>query len=260
MPNPTIATIKRLFAVSGNKCAFPRCEVTLVHELGKVVGRVCHIRAQSPGGARFDSGQSDEQRHAFDNLLLLCAVHHDVVDAHPEHYTVERLLQIKADHEQRFKGGDEPSEELAGKIIETFGLGASLRPDALANWTTAVCQKVLRQAQDQLPIAIERITFTLTQHRNDLADEGDRTQEAWKEFRGSVARNTRSGRDKHGLGDVLGSLISVELSGDHKNRRIKLQRIDRALLDIKLHRDHALWNDTREMLDTLLADLRDDVT
>lgn len=95
---PTESTLKRLFAVSSNRCAFPKCTTPLVH-LGKVTGRVAHICAQSPGGPRYDATQTDEERHAFDNLLLLCGAHHDVVDDDPEAYTVSRLRQMKSTHE-----------------------------------------------------------------------------------------------------------------------------------------------------------------
>ena len=69
--NPSVATVKRLFAVSGNKCAFPKCPATLVDgDSGAVIGEVCHIRSASSGGPRYDASQTDAQRHAFENLIL----------------------------------------------------------------------------------------------------------------------------------------------------------------------------------------------
>lgn len=64
-----------------------------------IVGRVCHIKAARPGGPRFDPGQTAQDRHGFDNLILLCANHHAIIDDDPEAYTVERLAKMKADHE-----------------------------------------------------------------------------------------------------------------------------------------------------------------
>ena len=70
MSSPSVATIKRLFAVTGNKCAFPRCPLALVDEAsGKVTGRICHIKARQVGGPRFDRDQSDDERNAFENLI-----------------------------------------------------------------------------------------------------------------------------------------------------------------------------------------------
>jgi hypothetical protein len=64
------------------------------------LGEVCHIRAASSGGPRYDPSQTATQRHSYDNLILLCANHHTVIDADVEAYTVARLLKMKADHEQ----------------------------------------------------------------------------------------------------------------------------------------------------------------
>lgn len=96
MSGPTERTIRRLFAMSGNICAFPGCETPLVEVSGTVTGEICHIRAQSPGGARFDHAQTEAQRHSFENLILLCGRHHKIVDAQPDIFPVAALEQIKA--------------------------------------------------------------------------------------------------------------------------------------------------------------------
>src|SRR5438309_9868631 len=54
-----------------------------------------------PGSARYDPGQTDVERHAYDNLILMCPTHHTVIDDDEEAYTVERLHKIKAEHEER---------------------------------------------------------------------------------------------------------------------------------------------------------------
>lgn len=118
MSSPSLPTIKRLFALSGNQCAFPRCPLPLVDESsGKVTGRICHIKAQNSGGSRHDDTQSEEERHAFENLLLLCPIHHDVIDSDPDSYTVERLSEIKSEHELKYQRGQEPSDEIASALI-----------------------------------------------------------------------------------------------------------------------------------------------
>jgi hypothetical protein len=86
MAGPSEKTVKRLFALSRNRCAYPKCETPIVHSSGTITGEVCHIKAQSTGGPRFDSKQSDEARHSFENLLLLCSVHHRIVDDRPDTY------------------------------------------------------------------------------------------------------------------------------------------------------------------------------
>lgn len=118
MGSPSVATIKRLFAVSGNRCAFPRCSQHLVDQSsGKVVGRICHIKAASPGGPRYDASQTEDQRHGFENLVIACPVHHDVIDDDPESYTVERLQKIKATHEHSSASVPEPTEDVVRGFI-----------------------------------------------------------------------------------------------------------------------------------------------
>jgi len=95
---PSDPAIKRLFTVSGNRCAFPKCKAEIVHG-ATIVGKICHIKAANPGGPRYDANQSATERHDFGNLILLCGKHHDVIDDDEESYTVERLTKMKADHE-----------------------------------------------------------------------------------------------------------------------------------------------------------------
>jgi hypothetical protein len=97
---PSDTAIKRLFARSSNRCAYPGCPVEIVQG-DTVVGEVCHIRAVRPDGPRHDPAQSAADRHGYYNLILLCANHHKVIDDDPEAYTVERILKMKADHENR---------------------------------------------------------------------------------------------------------------------------------------------------------------
>lgn len=117
LKGPRNKTLKRLFAVSGNRCAFPNCENTIVDPTsGTVVGVICHIKAQSPDGPRYDPSQTDEERHGFDNLLLMCPIHHRIIDSDPESYTVPRLKEIKAKHEALHTGGTEPSDDIINQL------------------------------------------------------------------------------------------------------------------------------------------------
>jgi hypothetical protein len=114
---PSVATIKHLFALSRNECAFPNCRTPVVDESSKkVTGRVCHIKAQREGGPRYDASQTDVERHSFENLVLLCPLHHDVIDADTDAYTVERLAKMKASHESG-SAISEPSDEVAGALL-----------------------------------------------------------------------------------------------------------------------------------------------
>ena len=97
---PSVQAIKRLFGESGNLCAFPKCTQAIIRG-ATVLGKVCHIKGRKPGSARYDAAQSNEERHGYDNLVLLCGIHHDVIDDDEKSYTVARLHEIKAAHIRR---------------------------------------------------------------------------------------------------------------------------------------------------------------
>ena len=122
--SPTTATVKRLFAVSGNQCAFEKCEVTLVDKKsGKVTGRICHINARREGGPRFDPLQSEDNNRGFDNLILMCPYHHDVIDADIISYTKDRLISLKVTHSAKFEETvDAINDEQARKFIQNINI------------------------------------------------------------------------------------------------------------------------------------------
>jgi hypothetical protein len=68
---------------------------------GNFVGQICHIEAAETGGERFNPNQTNEERRAFSNLLLLCYDHH-VITNDVKVYTVEALQNMKSDHESKF--------------------------------------------------------------------------------------------------------------------------------------------------------------
>jgi hypothetical protein len=105
-----------LFALSGNRCAFPRCTTALIQG-DTVVGQICHIKAAKPGGPRYDDQQTDAERHAFANLILMCGTHHTVIDDDEEAYTVQRLLKPKAEHEKGAAQIDDRFAEHAAQLL-----------------------------------------------------------------------------------------------------------------------------------------------
>jgi hypothetical protein len=113
---PSLPTVKRLFAHSGNRCAFPRCTEVLVQG-STVVGKICHIKAANPKGPRYDPQQTAAERHGYDNLLLLCGKHHTVIDDDEEAYTVERVIKMKTDHESRAARVDHDFAETAARLL-----------------------------------------------------------------------------------------------------------------------------------------------
>ena len=97
---PSRATMKGLFAKSGNRCAFPGCSSPIVEQSGTVTGIVCHIKARRAKGPRYDPEQSEAERHALHNLMLMCGRHARLIDTTHQFYTSERLQQMKREHER----------------------------------------------------------------------------------------------------------------------------------------------------------------
>ena len=117
---PGITDIKRLFARSSNRCAFPKCRAPMAVNDDTLTGEVCHIKGARPGSARYEVGQTDVESHAYANLLLMCPTHHTVIDDDEEAYTVERLRKIKATHEaQSAPIPDAEAAAVAEKFVQS---------------------------------------------------------------------------------------------------------------------------------------------
>lgn len=114
---PTVRTIKRLFASYGNQCAFPKCTTPLVARADTVLGEVCHIKGEHPGSARYDDTQSEDSRRDFANLIMLCPTHHKVIDDDNRTYTIERLHEMKQEHEDRHANGAEPDDAIVEQLL-----------------------------------------------------------------------------------------------------------------------------------------------
>ncbi|MEH2216125.1 MAG: HNH endonuclease [Nostoc sp.] len=119
---PRDSTIRRLFALSMNRCAFPSCTNAIIDSSTNnniILGEVCHICAQNPGGLRYNAQQTSEERHSFENLILLCKNHHKVIDAKENlhKYTVEYLTCIKADHEENARKAEIEVSALSDSLV-----------------------------------------------------------------------------------------------------------------------------------------------
>ena len=90
-----------MWSLSGGVCCFPDCNATCVEEATETesstkTGVVGHIEAASDGGPRPNSSLTQQERDAYPNLILLCSIHHTLVDARESTYTVDTLRTWKA--------------------------------------------------------------------------------------------------------------------------------------------------------------------
>ena len=65
-----------------------------------VVGDECHIVSAAPNGPRYDSTYLEGRLDDPENLLLLCRVHHKMVDDQAETYDAQLLATLKEKHEK----------------------------------------------------------------------------------------------------------------------------------------------------------------
>lgn len=140
---PKADVLREIYLLSGNNCAMPDCDHVIIDRSGVVVGHVCHIEAALPAGARFNPAQSNEDRRAINNLVLMCAGHHSQIDSkkHQATWTVARLKKIKNNHEKKFIGLDnslkqafknsyiDSTDDLAPTVSKVFTELERLIPD-----------------------------------------------------------------------------------------------------------------------------------
>lgn len=96
--------LKLLWGLAAARCAFPDCRCVCVEKAtgaddAAIIGIIAHIVAHGNRGPRGDPDFSKELRNKYENLILLCANHHAVVDRQENTYTVADLRRWKVEHE-----------------------------------------------------------------------------------------------------------------------------------------------------------------
>jgi tetratricopeptide (TPR) repeat protein len=101
-----LADVALLWGRAAGRCSAPGCDIQLTLELPNtgrlIVGEHAHIIPRSPKGPRGDGNRTGSDD--YENRILLCPVHHRIVDRAPDDHPRELLLTWKADHEQRMRG------------------------------------------------------------------------------------------------------------------------------------------------------------
>ena len=97
-----VKTKKILWGKSGNRCVFCRTELIVESKNTtdvSVIGEECHIHSQKPNGPRYDINYPEDLVDTYENLILLCSIHHKIIDDHYDKYTSDVLKQMKSNHE-----------------------------------------------------------------------------------------------------------------------------------------------------------------
>lgn len=126
-------TRKILWGRSGAHCALCRRELVIdatEEDDESVVGDECHIISGRKEGPRYDERVPFENLDQLDNLILLCRVHHKMVDDQSETYTVELLKSLKRNHEKW--------------VVECLSKSGDIPPVRIRRYTNQIPRHLIR--------------------------------------------------------------------------------------------------------------------
>lgn len=128
----SLKTHKRLWNRAGQTCAYPGCDQLLMipteaQDDDVIVGKECHIVARGDDGPRSPKALTKEEkkdyahliadRDGYANFILMCGVHHDMIDTDVSAWTVERLVTLKKTQERTVAEGT-PRQQIVEDQIE----------------------------------------------------------------------------------------------------------------------------------------------
>lgn len=98
-------TLIMLGVFSGGHCAFPGCPTFLgamatAWDRAEHLAIIAHIEASSDNGPRANPALDRNDRDKYENLILLCPTHHDLIDKQGSTYTVAEIRGWKVAIEQ----------------------------------------------------------------------------------------------------------------------------------------------------------------
>jgi len=92
---------------AGGRCEFEGCNKYLLEDpitlRGRNLSEKAHIYPVSQGGPRGNEAGRPEDINSIENLMLLCPECHGRIDAEPKIWNIDRLIQMKKNHEDRIR-------------------------------------------------------------------------------------------------------------------------------------------------------------
>lgn len=115
------STRSMLWGLAGGHCEFAGCNKSLLeHDVTSLrvnLAEVAHVVAFSEDGPR-GKGDRPKDINALDNLMLLCAGCHTVIDTKPDDFTREMLREYKRAHEARIRHLTSLSPDAATAVVQ----------------------------------------------------------------------------------------------------------------------------------------------
>lgn len=170
MPSrPSKNTATLLWGACGNECANPNCNspVLSINKVSNVVekiGQIAHIKGDNPESNRYDPSQSDEERHHYDNLFILCpkchTEHPDGIDipANEKRFPTEILIDWKHSHLEKIRQLNDRNWVCNPNSVHLFHEGVSI---GIKYWIDKKGQPQLYTAE-QLAIVEQLFKFHLS--------------------------------------------------------------------------------------------------
>lgn len=117
-----LKTRLRLWGKSAGRCQYRGCNEQLWYDpLTKVefnTSYVAHIVADSPDGPRGDEARSKELSEDIENLMLMCDIHHRLIDKEQvDEHSEELLLEMKAEHENKMDLLTSLTEDMESHVL-----------------------------------------------------------------------------------------------------------------------------------------------
>jgi len=225
--------IKRLWGKAGAKCSICKCDLFLKDESDTNIGKECHISSHSqdhPSASfsRYDSSLTEDERDKrYDNAILLCGPHHDAIDD-PENtqYTIDKLHQIKAEHEawitEKFEEDTVESRRLKRRLEELkqkFGELVRLKEQEIE-----LSKKQMNR--ERVTEMLREFISLLISDLEGKIEEIDRVLSGDKRFALTLIRPSYKYADTNILGDENYKWIKEKI--DEYNNLVRGERLEEA--------------------------------
>jgi hypothetical protein len=232
---PTINTRQRLYALAGNECSFPDCsQVCALEDSLDLLSNICHIEGALPTSPRYNALMTPDERREFDNLIILCAVHH-IVTNDEKIYTIASLKQMRRDHH-----ADVARRRSAAGILRQH-------PSSLV----IVINRI--SSEDFFDVGLEPSeTDTFVIDQKITFNQVERFRPIIEEYRVYQGRLTRIYKEIEEQGSYRKELLLQNIRGFYLEAKGKIIGSDNSIENIRRHADNLISSVQEKLLDVVL--------
>jgi phage baseplate assembly protein W len=147
-------TVSDVALRASHRCSLPDCQR---HTAGPgdesssavaIIGEAAHICAASPGGKRYVESMSQDERSHINNAIWLCVTHARLIDRDAVTFSIERLREIKLNHEAACKAELQRASSGIVKLKDLIAIGPGVVATgevlevAATEWTVSIANFV----------------------------------------------------------------------------------------------------------------------